>query len=264
MVFRRPLAVFFLAVPLIVCAHFARGDVLYRPSDKPPKLTYQEAGTYFKGCGSQAYRTTIVTTRIQDDGFELIRKDQSRYRVYHRDMSDPYVSEKSMWTRNLNSDERYYMETDGVGSGRGIMYTFVREQDEVARRCADALYVLRRGIPPESSQAVDEFRLTVEKFRAAGAAPEFPEEARRARIQAESALREKRTEDAVDRYEEALKIAPWWPEGRFNRALVLGDLDRYTEAIREMKKYLALVPDAPNARAAQDKIYEWEDKVSRK
>jgi hypothetical protein len=28
--------------------------------------------------------------------------------------------------------------------------------------------------------------------------------------------------------------------------------------MREMKYYLQLVPDAPNARAAQDKIYDWE------
>jgi hypothetical protein len=28
-----------------------------------------------------------------------------------------------------------------------------------------------------------------------------------------------------------------------------------------MRRYLLLVPDAPNARAAQDKIYEWEAKV---
>jgi hypothetical protein len=28
-----------------------------------------------------------------------------------------------------------------------------------------------------------------------------------------------------------------------------------------MKRYLALVPDAPDARAAQDKIYDWERKA---
>ena len=55
-----------------------------------------------------------------------------------------------------------------------------------------------------------------------------------------------------------MKIAPWWPEGYFNRALILGELNRFAEAMREMKRYLQLAPDAPNARAAQDKIYEWE------
>ncbi len=190
--------------------------------------------------------------------------DKSTRRFYHRDMSDPYVWEDSVWVRDLNSAVRYYTRTNGVGSGRGLAYRFVRDQEEVARRCADALYVLRRGVPAETAEEAETFKVVVEKYRAAAPPPEFPEEARRARVQAESALRDKRLDDAVERYEEALKIAAWWPEGRFNRALILGDLERYAEAMREMKRYLALVPEAPNARAAQDKIYEWEDKVSRK
>jgi hypothetical protein len=39
-------------------------------------------------------------------------------------------------------------------------------------------------------------------------------------------------------------------------------LDDYPGAIIEMKRYLTLVPDAPNARALQDKIYDWERKTS--
>jgi hypothetical protein len=35
-------------------------------------------------------------------------------------------------------------------------------------------------------------------------------------------------------------------------------------AVAEMNRYLVLVPDAPNASAAQDKIYEWEGKAGRK
>jgi len=69
---------------------------------------------------------------------------------------------------------------------------------------------------------------------------------------------------AFEHYAKALAIAPWWPEGRFNRALILGELKRYSEAVREMKRYLQLVPDAPNARASQDKIYEWEGKAGAK
>lgn len=125
-----------------------------------------------------------------------------------------------------------------------------------------AFKVLVAGIPAESQQEVEQFNLIVEQYRSGSSRPEFPEEARRARVQAESAVRDKRYSDAVDRYEAALKIAPWWPEGRFNRALMLGEVERYTEAIREMKKYLALVPDAPNARAVQDKIYEWEARTN--
>src|SRR4029077_856471 len=63
---------------------------------------------------------------------------------------------------------------------------------------------------------------------------------------------------AVELYGKALEIAPWWPEGHFNRALIMGETRKYGEAIREMKHYLLLVPDAPDAGASQDKIYQWE------
>ena len=45
---------------------------------------------------------------------------------------------------------------------------------------------------------------------------------------------------------------------RFNRALILEKCECYDEAIREMKRYMQLSPNAPDARKAQDKIYEWE------
>ena len=37
--------------------------------------------------------------------------------------------------------------------------------------------------------------------------------------------------------------------GHYNRALILGELGNYDEAAFEMKKYLALEPEAPDARA---------------
>jgi tetratricopeptide (TPR) repeat protein len=85
----------------------------------------------------------------------------------------------------------------------------------------------------------------------------IPEAANKYKVQAESAVRDKEFDDAADLYAEALKIVPWWPVGHFNRALVLGEVGDYEMAKREMNYYLQLVPGAPNARAAQDKIYDW-------
>lgn len=89
--------------------------------------------------------------------------------------------------------------------------------------------------------------------------PDLPEAARKFQVQAEAAFHRKDFEMADTRYRDALEIAPWWPEGHFNRALILGETGKYKSAIEEMNKYLLLVPDAPDARAANDKIYEWED-----
>lgn len=103
-----------------------------------------------------------------------------------------------------------------------------------------------------------DFETTARRYRAASPKPALPEEARKYKVQAEAAIRDKDFAGASDLFGKALKIAPWWPEGHFNIALVLGETGDANAAIAEMKRYLALVPDAADAREAQDKIYEWE------
>ena len=108
--------------------------------------------------------------------------------------------------------------------------------------------------------AVDDkgFDQVVASYAAANPKPELSEEARRFRVQAEAAARRKEFSMAADRYGQALKIAPWWPQGHYDLAVVYGELGQFSRAIGEMQRYLRLAPDAPNAREAKDKIYEWE------
>jgi tetratricopeptide (TPR) repeat protein len=102
------------------------------------------------------------------------------------------------------------------------------------------------------------FEAALRTYRAAATKPELPEQARRYKVQAEAAIRDKDFNGAATLFRSALMIAPWWPEGHFNLALVLGETGGHAAAVVEMKRYLALVPNAPDARDAQDKIYEWE------
>jgi len=99
----------------------------------------------------------------------------------------------------------------------------------------------------------------VATYASAGSKPGIPEEVRRFAVVANVAVREKRFADAVAAYEDALDVAPWWGQGHFNAALVLAEIYHYRDAVNHLKKYLALTPGAPDARQAQDKIYEWED-----
>ncbi len=130
------------------------------------------------------------------------------------------------------------------------------------RTFMNALYVLQQNAIKEKRGADEydaSFAASLADYRRKAASnAALPEEANKYKVQAEGAVRDKELDDAADFYAEALKIAPWWPVGRFNRALVLGEAGDYEMAKREMKHYLQLVPDAPNARAAQNKIYEWE------
>lgn len=107
------------------------------------------------------------------------------------------------------------------------------------------------------------FVKAAQDYRNAVNKPALPEEARKFKVQAEETVRDKKYEKAAELYGKALNIAPWWPEGRFNRAMILGETRYYLGAIREMKRYLTLVPNAPDARAAQDKIYAWELKAGK-
>lgn len=94
--------------------------------------------------------------------------------------------------------------------------------------------------------------------QAASAAPTDLESLRRAQVQAETALRAQKLTEAARIYRDALARGAQWPAGHFNLALIYGELELYPEAIAEMKRYLYLSPQAADARAAKDKVYEWE------
>lgn len=151
------------------------------------------------------------------------------------------------------------------GSNENIITLPGQTQFYIARNprsFADALHVLKQN-SIKSRNAADEFAqafaASLDDYRRTIAAgTPIPEGANRYRVQAEGAVRDKQFIDAADYFGAALQVAPWWPAGHFNRALVLGEAGDYETAQREMDYYLKLLPDAANARAAQDKIYDWE------
>jgi len=152
------------------------------------------------------------------------------------------------------------------GNNTGIVY-FTAASDvylawlspDLAKRVADALAVIKTApSPKEQREEQSAFEAQAKSYRDAPVKPIPGEDVRRYRVQAEAAVSEKRFQDAADLYAKALSIAPWWPEGHFNEALIFGDLRQYDKAMDHMQKYLALVPNAPDARDTQDKIYAWE------
>jgi tetratricopeptide (TPR) repeat protein len=142
-------------------------------------------------------------------------------------------------------------------------WTFDRQ---LSKNLVVAIYVLKRAAIAEGNQSKlneAKFEEAVKLYRNSTNKPMLSEDVRKFKVQAESAVRDRSFDDAAGFYEEALNLAPWWPEGHFNRALVLSEGGEFETAILEMKRYIRLAPDAPNARAAQDKIYEWERKVGK-
>lgn len=141
------------------------------------------------------------------------------------------------------------------------LYVNFEDKSELTR-FLDAVHILKQNYfartAPESPQQQAAFDAIVKQFRAGQFPPTLPEGAQRYKAQAEFAVKQKRFDDAIDLYGKALEVAPWWPQGRYNRGQLLGELEAYTEAVRELQKYLKFAPEAPNAQAVQTLIYQWE------
>jgi Uncharacterized protein conserved in bacteria len=90
--------------------------------------------------------------------------------------------------------------------------------------------------------------------------PVVPEYVRKFTVQATSFVDDKNYTKAVQLYQRALSTTPYYPLAHFNIAMLYAAMKDFPNAIHYMKNYLKLAPDAPDARAAQDKIYEWEVK----
>ncbi len=95
-------------------------------------------------------------------------------------------------------------------------------------------------------------------------APAIPEEARRYFVKATTLQKE--TKDiggyglVINAYNQALLIAPWWPEAYYNLSLALEQSGRFDDAAGALKLYLLTNPGSQDVRAARDKIYALEAK----
>lgn len=136
---------------------------------------------------------------------------------------------------------------------------------ERGRPVVDAFATLRRAAlasqAPPSPQDEARFAQMASQYRSASPKPGPNEEIHKFEVQGQSAIRDKDFDSAEDYFAQGSVAAPWWPPFHFDRAMVLGELGDYDAAVVEMQRYLALVPDAANARAAQDKIYVWQRKA---
>jgi tetratricopeptide (TPR) repeat protein len=112
------------------------------------------------------------------------------------------------------------------------------------------------------NSSLDLFRPLAEQYKALKVKPPVSEAQRRFIVQANAFSEEKNYSEAISKYLKAIEVDPTaYPAAYSNLALLYAQMKYYLDAIYTMKKYLLLVPDAEDARSAQDKIYEWEIKI---
>jgi tetratricopeptide (TPR) repeat protein len=132
----------------------------------------------------------------------------------------------------------------------------------VAQKFADALYSIQKlkgEFENEQAKRLAEYESLAAQYRALTIKPPVSEEQRRLIVQANALNQRKDYGGAIDLYLKAVELDPVsYPAAYFNLALLYAQQQRYNKAIAYMKQYLMLVPEAPDARSAQDKIYEWE------
>ena len=94
--------------------------------------------------------------------------------------------------------------------------------------------------------------------------PTITEEQRKYIVQANSMNEKKDYLNAIKLYNTLIEKNPIaYPAAYYNLALISAQTGNYLYAIVNMKKYLLLVPESEDARAAQDKIYEWEAEIAK-
>ncbi len=135
---------------------------------------------------------------------------------------------------------------------------------EYAKKLADDLVYFQHLKEFQNRQVEKQFESLASQYRALAVKPEISENERRYIVQANAMTQSKDYNRAIDLYEKAIALNPTNPMLYNNEALLFAMIGQFGSAINRMKKYLLLVPDAPDARAAQDKIYEWEAETEKK
>ena len=90
------------------------------------------------------------------------------------------------------------------------------------------------------------------------------EEQRKYIVQANSMTKQRQYGQAQAKFLKVIEVDPTsYPAAYSNMALLAAQENQTRTAIFRMKQYLMLVPDAGDARSAQDKIYEWEGRIGK-
>lgn len=136
----------------------------------------------------------------------------------------------------------------------------ILETEANYKRLADYFYFFqRRFIAQRYDSLLNQFKPIAEQYRALTVKLPISEEQRKYIVQANALSEGKEYIRAIGLYNKAVEVDPVaYPVAYFNLALLSAQVQNFDGAIFNMKKYLILVPDAGDARSAQDKIYEWE------
>jgi len=117
--------------------------------------------------------------------------------------------------------------------------------------------------PPDPAAELAAFTQQSAAWRALNPKPPLSDEVEKKRLLAEDDVSNKDLAAAIEDYEAGIKLDPTWAQGWFNSALLYAEQQDYEHAAFNMKHYLILLPDAPDAAAAREKLLLWEARAEK-
>lgn len=194
-------------------------------------------------------------------------------RLYHFTLGTIVVTDSRVTISNAMSfgfDELANSRISFVEAGEFISHPYavhlnglatLNFADKDLARCVvdEFSFIKNQGQKSLGDKQLEDFLPLAEQYRAMSPKPAVSEEQRRYIVQANALAQQKEFSRAIALYAKALELNPFsYPAAYYNMALIAAQEHQYGNAIIHMKKYLLLVPQAEDARSAQDKIYEWE------
>jgi len=188
----------------------------------------------------------LKSIAVRDDRIEI----SPRITFYYADLMDSPVA------FTTSKDKHPYIYT--VHLRDQLSFHFHTGDLAHARRFADDLFFIQQTMKKQRDERLALFESKAAEYRALTVKPPVTEEQREYIVQANALNQKKDYAGALDLYLKAVDLGPVsYPGAYFNMALLSAQVKRFDSAISYMKQYLLLVPDAKDARSAQDKIYEW-------
>lgn len=191
--------------------------------------------------------TTGKNIVISEDGIVFTSKKKSTI-IYFSKLEDYDI--------RLTTDEK-----DNAGAIIGE-FLILLEGKENGVKLVDNLIFIQNSLIENRNSELPLFEPIAAQYRALKVKPAMSEAQRKYIVQANGFNEKKDYEKAIELFEKAIEVDQTsYPAVYSNLALLYAQKNHFNTAIYYMQKYLMLVPEAEDARSAQDKIYLWESEI---
>jgi hypothetical protein len=216
---------------------------LYAPTERAareisPDVARDTIRRVFSSCGA-----FTEVTFYPDHFTTVFQNGAGEARYYYKDIDDvrmrylarlgPDHADVGLRLRLVNT--AMSKELEDVAVSCDVTGPFPAGYD--ARLIADALLRLKLDYDARyGAESTSAFRRLAASWHSGELPPSLPGEIGGLHSLAKAAVNEKNFVTAAERYDRAVSLAPWWADGHFNEALVLGELDAVDAAAVEMQR----------------------------